>query len=158
MCGRFNLFSLPESVKKHFNLSLPPEIRVDFNIHPGGDILAIMPEAKAEHAKRRWKLSSFTRKERQSLQILNRYFIVFNADWFFLIEKTVLITAKYSKLFCIKPSKNQLKISFTCTFKKFLRCEINRSNNVLTMYIYCLKLLNGYPLWKKWHHLCLEWS
>jgi hypothetical protein len=51
-----------------------------------------------------------------------------------------------------------LKISFTCTFKKFLRCEINRSNNVLTMYIYCLKLLNGYPLWKKWHHLCLEWS
>jgi len=43
-----------------------------------------------------------------------------------------------------KGTANQF--SFTYTFKKFLRCEINRSNNVLTMYIYYLKLPNGYPL------------
>ncbi len=48
MCGRFNLFSQPESVIKHFNLDEPPAFRIDYNIHPGSDVLAIMPEAKAE--------------------------------------------------------------------------------------------------------------
>jgi putative SOS response-associated peptidase YedK len=48
MCGRFNLFSQPESVIKHFNLDEPPAFRIDYNIHPGSDVMAIMPEAKTE--------------------------------------------------------------------------------------------------------------
>jgi len=63
MCGRFNLFSLPESVRKHFNLNVPPEFRVDYNIHPGSDILAIMPEAKAELLH--WGLIPFWAKGRK---------------------------------------------------------------------------------------------
>jgi len=70
MCGRFNLFSLPESVKKHFNLSVAPEFRVDYNIHPGSDILAIMPEAKAELLH--WGLIPFWAKDRKmSYNLIN---------------------------------------------------------------------------------------
>jgi putative SOS response-associated peptidase YedK len=70
MCGRFNLFSLSERVKKHFNLSEAPKFRVDYNIHPGGDILAIMPEAKAEFLH--WGLIPFWAKDRKmSYSLIN---------------------------------------------------------------------------------------
>ena len=70
MCGRFNLFSLPESVKKHFHLSVAPEIQVDYNIHPGSNILAVMPEAKAELLH--WGLIPFWAKDRKmSYNLIN---------------------------------------------------------------------------------------
>jgi putative SOS response-associated peptidase YedK len=70
MCGRFNLFSLPESVKNHFHLSVAPEIQVDYNIHPGGDILTILPEAKAELLH--WGLIPFWAKDRKmSYNLIN---------------------------------------------------------------------------------------
>ena len=70
MCGRFNLFSPPESIRKHFNLNVAPEIQVDYNIHPGGDILAIMPEAKAELLH--WGLIPFWAKDRKlSYNLIN---------------------------------------------------------------------------------------
>ena len=70
MCGRFNLFSLPESVRKHFGLNVPPEFQIDYNIHPGGGILAIMPESKAEHLH--WGLIPFWAKDRKiSYNLIN---------------------------------------------------------------------------------------
>jgi len=70
MCGRFNLFPPPESVKKHFHLSVAPEIQVDYNIHPGSDILAVMPEAKAELLH--WGLIPFWAKDRKmSYNLIN---------------------------------------------------------------------------------------
>jgi putative SOS response-associated peptidase YedK len=70
MCGRVNLFSLPESVRKHFGLNVPPEFQIDYNIHPGGGILAIMPESKAEHLH--WGLIPFWAKDRKiSYNLIN---------------------------------------------------------------------------------------
>ena len=70
MCGRFNLFSLPESVGKHFNLDIAPEFRVDYNINPGGDILAIMPEAKSEFLH--WGLiPSWAKDRKMSYNLIN---------------------------------------------------------------------------------------
>jgi putative SOS response-associated peptidase YedK len=70
MCGRFNLFSLPESVRKHFGLGIAPEFRVDYNITPGRNILAIMPEAKAEFLH--WGLIPFWAKDRKmSYNLIN---------------------------------------------------------------------------------------
>jgi putative SOS response-associated peptidase YedK len=65
-----DLFSLPERVRQHFNLSVPPEFRVDYNIPPGGNILAILSEAKAEHLH--WGLIPFWAKDKKiSYNLIN---------------------------------------------------------------------------------------
>lgn len=43
MCGRFNLTATPGQIMDAFSLSAVPDIRPNYNITPGSDILAIVP-------------------------------------------------------------------------------------------------------------------
>jgi putative SOS response-associated peptidase YedK len=57
---QIQLIFISENVRKRFNLSITLEFRVDYNITPGRDILAIMPEAKTEFLH--WGLIPFLGK------------------------------------------------------------------------------------------------
>jgi hypothetical protein len=48
MFGKFNLFSLPETSGSNLTSAYRRKFLVDYNINPGGDIFAILPDAKAE--------------------------------------------------------------------------------------------------------------
>lgn len=47
MCGRYNLVAPPQKVMIQFSLLLVPEYRIDYNINPGGNVLAVRNDNEA---------------------------------------------------------------------------------------------------------------
>ena len=63
-CGRYNLVALPKKIMAQFSLSAIPEYRIDYNINPGSNILAI--KANNHSGLFHWGLVPFWAKKKQS--------------------------------------------------------------------------------------------
>lgn len=64
MCGRYNLVASPKKIMAQFSLSEISEYRIDYNINPGSNILAIT--ANNHSGLFHWGLVPFWAKEKQS--------------------------------------------------------------------------------------------
>lgn len=63
MCGRYNLIASPQKVMKQFSLPFVPEYRIDYNINPGGNVLAIRHDSEA--VLLHWGFIPFWAKEKK---------------------------------------------------------------------------------------------